>query len=329
MVDGEEILVVAPPQLGLQLKPDPLGCTTTAMTTDRRPASAVLLTLCVWGLGQLYAGRPRAALAVVVGAHLYLAAIVVLELAYLSGAFLLAAVLMALAFGLAISVHAGIAAARAPRPYALQWYNRWWVYLASALFVWLVWEPSLRGFVRRHIVEAYRIPSTAMEPSILVGDFLFADKRSGARQMPHRNDVIIFTSLREPAVAVIKRVVGLPGDTLATRRGELYRNGTPVHEPWINPLSPQDTMPLLEDSASAAAAGHPTAWNWGPIVVPSNSLFVMGDNRSESYDSRHWGPLPADRVLARPLSLYFSLDHEHWHVRWERIGKAPWVVQPN
>ena len=144
--------------------------------------------------------------------------------------------------------------------------------------------------------------------------------------MPHHNDVIIFNSLTQPGMAVIKRVVGLPGDTLATHEGQLYRNGTSVHEPWIIPPSPHDTTALFKDSASKAAAGHPTEWNWGPIVVPSGDLFVMGDNRPDSYDSRHWGPLPADRVLARPLSLYFSLDPEGWHVRWERIGEAPWVA---
>ena len=69
--------------------------------------------------------------------------------------------------------------------------------------------------------------------------------------------------------------------------------------------------------------------NWGPVVVPAGQLFVMGDNRPDSYDSRFWGTLPADQIVGRPLSLYFSIDLPAMHIRWDRIGTSPWVVQPD
>lgn len=300
------------------------------MTTDRRPAGAVLLTLCVTGLGHLYAGRPRAALAFVLAGHLYGVALLMLILSRPSAAGLLLAAVFGVLLAATAIVHSGLAAKRAAQPYELRWYNRWWIYVLVLLFAWFVWRPGLKALIRHSVLNAYRIPSPAMEPSILVGDFLFADTRPAARRMPQRNDVVIFTSINQPGLTLIKRVVGLPGDTLLTRDGQLYRNGQPVREPWIRPLTSADATPLVQETTSQPSGAQvPTMLNWGTIVVPAGQLFLMGDNRADSYDSRFWGTLPADRILGRPLSLYFSIDLPAWHVRWDRIGTSPWVVQPN
>lgn len=299
------------------------------MTSDRRPAGAVLLTLCVTGLGHLYVGRPRAALAFALAGHLYGVALIILALSRPSARELLFAAVFGVLLILTAIVHAGIAAKRASRPYELRWYNRWWIYVLVLLFAWFVWRPGLQALIRHSVLDAYRIPNPAMEPSIFVGDFLFADLRPAARRMPQRNDVVIFTLLKEPGLTLIKRVVGLPGDTLSTRNGQLYRNGQAVAEPWIRPLTSADSIPLVQESTPAPARAQlPTLLNWGPFVVPAGQLFVMGDNRSDSYDSRFWGTLPADQIVGRPLSLYFSINLV-WHVRWDRIGTSPWVVQPN
>jgi signal peptidase I len=301
------------------------------MTSDRRPAGAVLLTLCVTGLGHLYAGRPRAALAFVLAGHLYGVALLLLILSRPSAAELLLAVVIGVLLVLTAIVHSSLAAKRAAQPYELRWYNRWWIYVLVLLFVWFVWRPGLQALIRHSVLNAYRIPSPAMEPSILVGDFLFADSRAAARRMPQRNDVVILSSLTQSGLTLIKRVVGLPGDTLLTRDGQLYRNGHPVAEPWIVPLSSGDAMPLARGTTTPVPSntGEPTMVNWGPVVVPAGRLFVMGDNRPDSYDSRFWGTLPADQIVGRPLSLYFSIDFPTWHIRWDRVGTSPWVVQPN
>lgn len=301
------------------------------MTSDRRPAGAVLLTLCVTGLGHLYAGRPRAALAFAVAGHLYGIALIILALSRPSAPALLCAIVIGVGLFLTTLVHAGIAARRATRPYELRWYNRWWIYVLVVVFAWFAWRPALQALLNHSVITAFRNQSPTMEPSLLPGDLLFADRRPSARRMPQRNDVVIFQSIDQPGLAVIKRVVGIPGDTLQTRDGQLFRNGHPVAEPWIVPLSSSDAMPLVRGTTTAvpSSSGEPTMLNWGPIVVPTGQLFVMGDNRPDSYDSRFWGTLPAGNILGRPLSLYFSIDFSAWHIRWDRIGTSPWVVQPN
>jgi signal peptidase I len=297
---------------------------------NRLPAGAVVLTLCVTGLGHLYAGRPRPALAFALAGQLYSVALLILALSRPSARELLCAVVIGVLLVLTAIVHAGIAAKRATQPYELRWYNRWWIYVLVLLFAWFVWRPGLQALIGHSVLNAFRIPSPAMEPSILVGDRLFADLRPAARRMPQRNDVVIFTSLKQPGLTVIKRVIGLPGDTLVTRNGQLYRNGHAVAEPWIRPPTSADSFPLVQETTAVRSRNQlPTMLNWGPVVVPAGQLFVMGDNRPDSYDSRFWGTLPADHIVGRPLSLYFSIDFPAWHIRWDRIGTSPWVVPAN
>lgn len=296
------------------------------MTSERRPAGAVALTICAMGLGHLYAGRPRAALGFAVAGHVLGVASVILVLSRPSGITFLCIFVGGLLFFLTAIVHAGFTAQRATRPYELRRYNRWWIYVLVVLFAWFFWQPRLVAWMHRSL-WAFRIPSPAMEPSILVGDRLFADTRASARRMPQRNDVVILESVEQSGVMVIKRVVGVPGDTLLTRDGQLYRNGQAVAEPWIQPLTAADSLPLEETRLPSSGTKRPTMLNWGPVVVAAGQLFVMGDNRPDSYDSRFSGTLPADHVLGRPLSLYFS--YGRGHTRWDRIGTTPWVVQPN
>lgn len=295
------------------------------MTRERRPAGAVVLTICVMGLGHLYAGRPRAALGFAVAGHAYGVASIILALSRPSGIALLCDLVVGLLLFVTAIVHAGLAAKWAARPYELRRYNRWWIYVLVVLFAWFVWQPSLLAWMHRSL-RAFRIPNPAMEPAILSGDRLFVDTRAPARRTPQRNEVVILESIEQPGGAVIKRVIGVPGDTLVTIGGQLYRNGQAVAEPWIQPLTAADSFPL-EDTKLPSGTKRPTMLNWGPVVVGAGQVFVMGDNRPDSYDSRFWGPLPADHVLGRPLSLYFSYG---WgHIRWGRIGTSPWVVQPN
>lgn len=293
------------------------------MTSERRPARAVALTICAMGLGHLYAGRPRAALGFAVAGHVLGVASISIILSRPSAITFLCVFVGGLLFLLTAIVHAGFTAQRATRPYELRRYNRWWIYVLVPLFEWFFWQPKLEAWMPR----AFRIPDPAMEPSILLGDRLFADMRASARRTPQRNDVVIFESVEQSGVMVIKRVIGVPGDTLLTRDGQLYRNGQAVAEPWIQPLTAADSFPLEETRLPSSGTKRPTRLNWGPVVVAAGQLFVMGDNRPASYDSRFWGALPADHVLGRPLSLYFS--HKWGRTRWDRIGTTPWVVQPN
>lgn len=205
--------------------------------------------------------------------------------------------------------------------------------------------------LRTFVVEAFHIwPSGSMERTLLIGDFLFVNKalygaevpvlhrRLPGLREPQRLDLVIFESVEEPGLTVVKRIVGLAGDTLAMRDNVLFRNGIAQDEPYVQhvPFGAEQLDPRMRDSQLThyvgpnPAAYRPTSWNWGPIAVPPDSFFVMGDNRDESYDSRYWGMLGRDRIRGAPFLVYFSYDRNGplplpilTAIRWGRILSVP------
>jgi signal peptidase I len=205
--------------------------------------------------------------------------------------------------------------------------------------------------LRTFVIEAFRIPSGSMENTLLIGDFLFVNKAlygaeipfTGVRlpkfRDPRRNDLVIFKSVEEPRLTVVKRLVGMPGDTLRMEDNRLIVNGSPAEEPFVirtDPLRDHEdpkmrawqSRYLTRDRDPAAY--RPTLKNWGPIVVPADSFFVMGDNRDNSYDSRYWGFLGRNRIRGRPLIVYYSFDPNGMlplpfltAIRWRRIFSMP------
>jgi signal peptidase I len=226
-----------------------------------------------------------------------------------------------------------------------RWILDWARSLLVALLIWSV--------VSTFIVKAFRIPSESMENTLLVGDWLFVTKalygaevplihrRLPAIREPRRGDVVVFDSKEEAGVEVVKRLIGVPGDTLAMAAGRLIRNGQPVDEPWAvnsNPLKseqPEVRARMRAWQLPHLAGGNPAAYNpdlhdWGPIVVPPDSFFMMGDNRDNSYDSRYWGFLPRLSMRGSPLIVYFSYDAQSWRplpfltaIRWGRFFTHP------
>lgn len=201
-------------------------------------------------------------------------------------------------------------------------------------------------FVRTSVVEAFKIPTSSMEGTLLVGDFLLVNKAVyGARipftdlqfvplDEPERGDVIVFHPPHEPEKNYVKRLVGQPYDTLEMRDKRLYLNGNPVHEPYaryvdrrgdaVHPDMGWQSNHLIADTPRRY---HPTRDNWGPIVVPPGSYFVLGDNRDNSEDSRYWGFVTRDQIRGRPWLVYYSYDPAGsesmaWlnQIRWGRLG---------
>ncbi len=227
---------------------------------------------------------------------------------------------------------------------AARWLLEWVKSIAIALVVWF----GLRTF----LVEAFRIPSGSMQNTLLIGDFLFVNKLlygaevplTGAHlpavREPVRGDIIVFDSVEED-LKVVKRLVGLAGDTLEMREGILHRNGAVLEESYaVHSGSRRGEDPLMRARMRAWQVAHfagpvpadyfPDLNDWGPVVVPSDSLFVLGDNRDDSYDGRYWGFLPRLNVLGRPLLVYFSYDQTSFRslaflteVRWARLFSAP------
>lgn len=225
------------------------------------------------------------------------------------------------------------------------WLWEWTKSILVALVVWF--------FLRTFLVEAFRIPSGSMENTLLIGDFLFVNKalygaevplihaRLPAVREPKRNDILVFDSVEED-IKVVKRLIGVPGDTLAMKDSQLYRNGQRVDEPYaVHADATRSEDPIQRAKMREwqlrylaphvdAESYRPDLQNWGPIIVPPNSYFMMGDNRDSSYDGRYWGFLPRQNVRGRPLVVYFSYDATSWRplpfltsVRWGRIFTTP------
>ncbi len=220
-----------------------------------------------------------------------------------------------------------------------RWLWGWTKSISVAILLFLV--------IRTFVVEAFSISSGSMERTLLAGDFLLVNKAAYGAQVPftviwlpaidtiERRDVVILDPPIESTAPYVKRVVGLPGDRVAMRGGVLYVNRERQEETYVVHI------PALDDysdrqfdwqsghlAAEIDRAGYrPTRDNWGPIVVPDGEYFVMGDNRDNSQDSRHWGFVKRNRVKGRPFLIYYSYDRERlrplpWltEIRWNRLG---------
>lgn len=162
--------------------------------------------------------------------------------------------------------------------------------------------------LRTFVCEASVVPTGSMEGTILVGDHLFLDKLLYGPEIPllnwrlpmlktiHRDDIIVFRYPRNPAEAFLKRVVAVGGDRLAIRDGVVYINSQPVDEPYA---VHHDRLPR---------GIYPARDEMDEVLVPQNSLFVMGDNRDNSSDSREWGFVPVSNVIGEPIFVYWSYD---------------------
>jgi signal peptidase I len=186
-------------------------------------------------------------------------------------------------------------------------------------------------FIRTWVFQAFKIPTGSMETNLLIGDHLLVNKvvyspsaipLEGsllAKREVRRGHVVVFKFPEDPSRDFIKRVIGLPGETLAIRDKTVLVNGQPLDEPYARFLEP----PLRRDDPDYGLRAEGLRDNWGPQVVPPGQLFVLGDNRDNSRDSRFWGFLPRDQVKGRALFVYWSYEasREEYH----RSGPVEWV----
>jgi signal peptidase I len=215
-----------------------------------------------------------------------------------------------------------------------------------AIAIWLV--------LRSYVVEAFRIPSPSMENTLLVGDFLFVDKTgyggefqipfTGIRFLrlpgyaePHRGGLVVFRSVEDstPNLDIVKRLIGQPGDTLQMINDTLIRNGRRLDEPYVLRLA--EGASVTETAILAQMRERqlrhyvgtdrehyaPNPHNWGPLLVPPDSFWVMGDNRDDSWDSRFYGFLPRSHIEGRPLIIYMSVALHPFRIRWNRLLHHP------
>lgn len=177
-------------------------------------------------------------------------------------------------------------------------------------------------FIRAYIIQAFKIPSGSMIPTLLIGDHLLvtkfiygikpplSDKKILVLENPKRGDIIVFKYPEDPSRDFIKRVIAVEGDIVESKNKKIYINGQELKEPYVRHTDPY-IHPRELDSRD----------NFGPIVVPKGKVFVMGDNRDQSYDSRFWGFVDLKDIKGKALIIYWSWDNDKHKPRLERIGK--------
>jgi signal peptidase I len=273
------------------------------------------------GLGHLYAGAPRRAAVALVAMGLATAALLsaAVLLADRAG-FVLQVVGLCAAWEL-VAADAFRTARRAPTAYQLRWFNHGLIYLAVfgavgvASFAWHL-------VVDRVIATRMRIPTDTMAPTLVAGDHVYAVSRWGAAV--RRGEIVVY---RKWGTGYVKRVVGLPGDTVAMVAGVLSVDGRVVSEPYASHVGEGELTDrqfawqraFVPDSLRTAYT--PTLATWGPLVVPPATYFVLGDNRGQSMDSRYHGVVADTEVVARPVMISYSVVPRTLHLRWGRFGR--------
>jgi signal peptidase I len=184
----------------------------------------------------------------------------------------------------------------------------------------LLWALVLTLFLRAFVIQAFRIPSASMQNTLLIGDFLFVNKfefgpkipfthvRLPGLRHPKRGDVIVFQFPQDPTKDFIKRCVATGGQTVQIKNKQVFVDGKALREPYA-----------IHSDPSIRPAGYEYRDNFGPYTVPKGEMFMMGDNRDNSNDSRYWGPLELDLVRGRAMFLYWSWNSETNWPRWNRV----------
>ncbi|HSE47833.1 MAG TPA: signal peptidase I [Terriglobales bacterium] len=194
-------------------------------------------------------------------------------------------------------------------------------------------------FIITFNMQAFEIPSSSMEDTLLIGDHVFVDRVTYAPRtslgpvVPYREirrgDIVVFLSVTNPGMYIVKRILGVPGDHIRLERGVLYRNGERVDEPYLksDPECRADSLrfgcynryrddfpsvlPVYADGATPSpewTTQMPFYVKEGELVVPPDRYFAMGDNRRASYDSRYWGFIPKENIIGRPMFIYWSFE---------------------
>ena len=191
-------------------------------------------------------------------------------------------------------------------------------------FETIVIAVTLALFVRTWVVQAFKIPTGSMENNLLIGDHLLVNKFVFAPaptpleratlpiDIVERGDIVVFKYPDQPDRDFIKRVIGLPGETIELRNKKVYVNGNPLDEPYVH---------FLEAAhGSSEVTSFDVRERYGPVTVPAGQYFVMGDNRDNSQDSRYWGFLPRHYIKGKALMIYWSYEAEGQDYADESLG---------
>jgi signal peptidase I len=171
--------------------------------------------------------------------------------------------------------------------------------------------------IRAFVAQAYNIPSGSMKPTLLVGDFILVNKLVYRFSEPQRGDIVVFKYPIDPNIDFIKRIVALPGEEVEVRNNQVFINGKPLPLIEVNREEENGVRKVIYEEVLPEGIKHKVQFyedfpfskrDFGPVVVPPNHYFVMGDNRDNSEDSRYWGFLPRENIVGKAFVIYFSGD---------------------
>jgi signal peptidase I len=195
--------------------------------------------------------------------------------------------------------------------------------------------------IRTFLFQPFNIPSGSMKATLLIGDYLFVSKYTYGYSRyslpfspplfsgrifasePQRGDIVVFRLPKDDSTDYIKRVIGLPGDQIEVRHKRVFVNGERLDEPYVFYMDQPPPLPEDLSGAELHVSNRDPREFYGPVTVPPNHYFAMGDNRDNSQDSRYWGFLPRGYVKGRALVIYWSYDGEVGNIltgtRWSRL----------
>lgn len=294
----------------------------------RKPLFALLMSFILPGYGQLYNGDINKAIWLFLGFTLLIIPAIALIALYLPANLMLPALLGSLLLLFVLWIYGMVDAFRSARrkqDYVLQSWQKSGVYVLVLILCSVVALPLLTDYVRQNLVESFRVPSGSMEPTVMTGDMLFADKRynrPGFKQEVQRGDIAIFVYPDNRTTYFIKRIIGLPGDRLQIRGDEVFINGKSTR--LLEEPAPNGGLHVTETDGK-----HQWQVYWAntnlqlpqtALTVPPGNVFVMGDNRAASNDSRFFGTVPLQDVVGKARQVWLSVNGNQ--VKWERMGQV-------
>lgn len=265
------------------------------------------MTLIRPGLGQIYNGQLSKAIFIIVLEYCYIPLLLLVAFNALSAFTIISLVVIAAAFYIFVFTDAILAARKIGADYVPRRFNNVYAYIVIVVVLGTINYFS-SDYVKNNVIESFRFPSGSMLPTLQIGDQIFADRSLSARS-PKHGDIVVFEYPENPERNFLKRVVAIGGDNVELRNAVLYVNGNVISEPYLKqPENNEKVPPSLSGS------------DYGPVVVPDNSYFVLGDNRDNSQDSRYFGFVAQDKMKGIARSIYWSWDKSSTSVRWNRIG---------
>jgi signal peptidase I len=295
----------------------------------RKSYIALLLSIVAPGLGHIYCGKPLKGFILLGFAYIYFPVVLLMEMAGEKGPCYFITLMAAILFASLVMIYAiGDAfflSRRQKENINPGQFNQPWV---SALIIVAclaaTWLFPIN--IRNNHVQAFRIPASSMIPNLLIGDYLFVDKALYKKRSPRRGEIVVFIYPEDRQKYFIKRVIGLPGDRIEIRGPAVILNGVPLvlgpetqsefkgNKGIINGAVASETVDDITYSILLAKSER-SDQRLGPVTVPEGHCFVMGDNRFNSHDSRHFGPVPLEDVVGRADFIYIP------ERSWSRFGR--------